>query len=105
VHRDKKRRLLSAFGSEADEATLSGYVRFTPKADKQEKARLVRFVPKADIRIAADLFDHLVGQREQPVGKFKAERLCGLEIDRELILALCGSAVATAPRPRRHWPG
>ena len=31
-------------------------------------------------------FDHLVGQREQPVGNFKAERLCGLEIDRQLVL-------------------
>src|SRR5215472_15801095 len=38
-----------------------------PKADKQEKARLVRFVPKADYRAVAngELFDHLVGMREQ----------------------------------------
>src|SRR5215831_4809328 len=33
-----------------------------------------------------DLFNHLVGGREQPVGNLEAERLCGLEIDRQLVL-------------------
>jgi hypothetical protein len=32
-----------------------------PKADIEQHDWHVRFVPKADIRIAADLFDHLVG--------------------------------------------
>jgi hypothetical protein len=30
------------------------------------------------------LFDHLVGEREQLVGNFKAERLCGFEVDDQL---------------------
>src|SRR5262245_34218343 len=38
------------------------------------------------VRGARDLFDHLIGDREQPVGNFEAERLCGLEVDRQLVL-------------------
>src|SRR6516225_11670473 len=40
----------------------------------------------APCAVATDLFDHLVGDREQPVGNFEAERLCGLEVDRQLVL-------------------
>jgi hypothetical protein len=29
----------------------------------------------------ASLFDHLIGEREQPVGNLEAERLRGLEVD------------------------
>jgi hypothetical protein len=36
-----------------------------PKADIERHDWHVRFVQKADIRIAADLFDHLVGASEQ----------------------------------------
>ena len=32
----------------------------------------------------AALFDHLVGERKQPVRNFEAERLGGLEIEHEL---------------------
>jgi hypothetical protein len=55
---------LVRFGSEADITPSSGHVRFAPKADINPRERHVRFVPKADIRIAADLFDHLVGASE-----------------------------------------
>src|SRR5262249_11034014 len=33
-----------------------------------------------------DLFDHLVGDGEPPIGHFEAERHCGPEIDRQLVL-------------------
>ena len=46
-----------------------------PKADKEQTPRYVRLVPKSDIRIAADLFDHLVGECEQLVGNIEAEFL------------------------------
>src|SRR6516164_7956703 len=31
-------------------------------------------------------FDHLVGEREQPIGDFETERLSGLDIDYQLVL-------------------
>src|SRR5262249_36401277 len=37
-------------------------------------------------RRSARLFDHLVGEREQRWRHLEAERLCGLEVDRELVL-------------------
>jgi hypothetical protein len=43
-----------------------------PKADKQQTVSIVRFMPKADIRIAADLLDHLIGEREQFVRDVEA---------------------------------
>src|SRR5215510_13252199 len=54
---------------------LRMHVRFTPKADMREPPRYVCFVPKGDICIAADLFDHLVGECEQLVGNIEAEFL------------------------------
>src|SRR5262245_64519936 len=41
----------------------------------REPPRYVCFVPKGDICIAADLFDHLVGECEQLVGNIEAEFL------------------------------
>src|SRR5262249_61325795 len=41
----------------------------------REPPRYVCFVPKVDICIAADLFDHLVGECEQLVGNIEAEFL------------------------------
>src|SRR5262249_55826474 len=40
--------------------------------------------PTTDIAVL--LFDHLVGQREQLVGDFEAERLSGLDVDHQLKL-------------------
>src|SRR5262249_2737515 len=40
-------------------------------------------------RRSARLFDHLVGEREQLVWNLEAERLRGLEVDRELVLGRC----------------
>jgi hypothetical protein len=49
-----------------------------PKADIERQDWHVCFVPKADIRIATDLFDHLVGAGEQRGRHFEAEHPCGL---------------------------
>src|SRR5262249_56213795 len=49
-------------------------------------ARSRRNTASCSVRGERDLFDHLVGDREQPVGNFEAERLCGLEVDRQLVL-------------------
>jgi hypothetical protein len=54
-----------------------------PKADIGSDVPHVRFVPTSDI---ARSFDDLVGEREHFVGDRQAERLCGLEIDREVKL-------------------
>jgi hypothetical protein len=40
-------------------------VPYPPKSDILSRKFVVRYVPKADIRIAADLFNHLVGAGEQ----------------------------------------
>jgi len=55
-----------------------------PKADIERHDWHVRLVPKADFRIAADLFDHLVGGHEQCVGNCEAERLGRLQVDDKL---------------------
>ena len=53
-----------------------------PKADIERHDWHVRFVPKANIRIAANLFDHLVGEREQIVGDFERRLfVCQWSID------------------------
>src|SRR5262249_62156208 len=71
------------FGSSADYAVAKRHFRFTPEADMRGAARDVRFGPIADM---AQLFDHLVGNGEQRLRNCQTERLCGLEIDNELIL-------------------
>ena len=43
--------------------------------------------PKADIRIATDLFDHLVGAGEQRGRHVEAHRLRGLEVDGQFELS------------------
>src|SRR5262249_61602971 len=50
-----------------------------PKADKAQTCWLVRFVPKGDIRIAANLFDHLVGAYQKRLRNREPERSRGLE--------------------------
>ena len=45
------------------------------------------------------LLDHLVGQREQPVRNFEAERLGGLEVEHELELVDCMTGRSAASRP------
>jgi hypothetical protein len=50
----------------------------SPKADIDRRDRQVRFVPKADIRIAADLFDHLVGTLLKQRRHVEAKSLGGL---------------------------
>src|SRR5262249_17404635 len=47
----------------------------------REPPRYVCFVPKGDICIAADLFDHLVGECEQLVGNIEAEFLNRARMD------------------------
>src|SRR5215813_13399007 len=49
-----------------------------------KSSRQVRLVPKGDIRIAADLFDHLVGAAGKGQRNGNAERLGGLEVDDQL---------------------
>jgi hypothetical protein len=50
-----------------------------PKADIAGRQLDVRFVPKADI--CAILFDHLVGDREQPGRHFDAKRARSLQVE------------------------
>src|SRR5262245_32111078 len=57
---------------------------FHPKADIGSELDDVRFGPRADM---AQLFDHLVCSGEQRLRNGQSERLCGLEIDNELILS------------------
>src|SRR5262249_33414528 len=51
-----------------------------PKADIDLRDAHVRLVPKADIRIAANLFDHLVGACQHGCRHVEPERLRGLEV-------------------------
>src|SRR5262249_57193222 len=57
-----------------------------PKADKAQTCWLVRFVPKGDIRIAANLFDHLVGAYQKRLRNREAERSRGLEVEHDFPL-------------------
>src|SRR5262245_39763652 len=58
-----------------------------PKADIDRRNSHVRFVPKADIRIAANLFDHLVGDLLELDRHVETEHECRLRVDDELELA------------------
>ncbi len=58
-------------------------VRFTPKNRHLQCKGHVRFGPIADM---ACLLDHFVGAGEHRRRNSKAERLCGLEIDDQLVL-------------------
>jgi hypothetical protein len=62
-----------------------------PKADITERDWNVRFVPKADICNAAKerLFDHLIGDGKQWLGRFKAKRPGSLAVDDQLVLSWC----------------
>jgi hypothetical protein len=75
-------------GSKCEELTLSISRPLLPAKAAVERTLLdFAFVPEAAVsnrskRVA--LFDHLVGERQQFVGHFKAERLRGSEIDHEV---------------------
>jgi hypothetical protein len=65
----------------------TGHVRFAPKADKQADVSLSPLCARSGCKQPQQnsaLFDHLVGQCQQLVGDFEAERLRGPEIDHEV---------------------
>jgi hypothetical protein len=56
-------------------------------------------------RTSAASFDHIVGEREQPVGNLEAERLRGLEVDGQFELrGLYDRQVGGAFHPRERDP-
>ena len=59
----------------------SGHARYAPVATKFSIAAKCSDVPNSDI---AQLFDHLISDREQPWRQGEAEHFRGLEIDHQL---------------------
>src|SRR5262249_61957843 len=71
---------VSFFGSQANAASSRGYVRFSAESGHRGLAPKCPLCAKSGhmhCNNKAILFDHLVGEREQLVGYFEAERLRG----------------------------
>src|SRR6516225_7586895 len=74
---------MSALGQKRKSERVQSMSASPPKADIRTQPRNVRFVPKADISRS---LDQLVSSGEQRRRHGKVKRLCGLEVDDELIL-------------------
>ena len=68
--------------------SAKGHVRFTHESDTECVHSNVRYGPKADIEtnLVCQLFDHLIGTREQRRRNCEVQRFRSLEVDHKLVL-------------------
>src|SRR5215467_11476287 len=75
---------MSALGHKRTSDDHVGYVRFAPESGHWRVGH--RMSALCQKRTLAELFDHLVGAREQGRGHLKAEGLRSLEVDDQFVL-------------------
>src|SRR6516225_4337389 len=78
---------MSALGHKRTSRSVEGMSALPPKADIAERLACPLCAKSGHMhRSKYPLFDHLVGAGEQRLRHREAERLCGLEVDRQLVL-------------------